>query len=77
MGGDSAPKTAIILDCLKKIHALKECSYDMVIDLDITSPLCTLEDIRNLIQTQIRTVADVTTSVTDARRNPYFNMIKK
>ena len=46
-------------------------------DLDITSPLRRIIDIENLIETHIRTRADVTTSVVMARRNPYFNQLKR
>lgn len=74
---DNAPKIAVILDCLIKMEERKKISYDMVVDLDITSPLRTVKDISNLIQKQNETQCDVAFSVTTARRNPYFNMVKK
>ena len=77
LGGDDIPKIAVIYDCMDKMQNRKNKKYDMIIDLDITSPLRTVDDLRNLIETHIRTGADVTTSVTDSRRNPYFNMLKK
>lgn len=77
LGGDQVPKPAVILDCMRRMQGSKGVTYDIVIDLDITSPLRTLKDISNLIDTHSKTGADVTTSVTDARRNPYFNMVKK
>ncbi len=77
LGGDSVPKIAVIYDCLSKMEERKKETYDMVIDLDITSPLRTVTDLNNLIDKHIETGADVTTSVTDARRNPYFNMVKR
>lgn len=77
LSGDTVPKPAVILDCMGKMQERKHVVYDMVVDLDITSPLRTLSDMQNLIDTQIRTGADVTTSVTDSRRNPYFNMVKR
>lgn len=49
----------------------------MVVDLDITSPLRAVKDIENLIDVEKETSADVTTSVTTARRNPYFNQVMK
>ena len=51
--------------------------YDMVVDLDLTSPLRKVEDIVHLIEKQKACLADVTFSVTDSRRNPYFNMVMK
>lgn len=77
LAGDSVGKIEVILDCLKKMEKRKDKKYDMVVDLDITSPLRTVKDICSLIETHIKTGADVTTSVTTARRNPYFNQLKK
>lgn len=77
LGGDKVAKTAVILDCLRQMEERKHCKYDMVVDLDITSPLRTVEDINNLINKKITTCCDVVFSVTDSRRNPYFNMVKK
>lgn len=77
LSGDSVPKIAVIDDCFKWMENHKKKKYDIVIDLDITSPLRTVKDIENLIKTHIKTGADVTISVTDSRRNPYFNMVKK
>ena len=77
LSGDLVPKSAVILNCLEYMQTHKKIMYDMVVDLDITSPLRTIEDIENLIETHIKSGADITVSVTDARRNPYFNMLKK
>jgi CMP-N,N'-diacetyllegionaminic acid synthase len=51
--------------------------YDMVVDLDITSPLRTLNDLETLVEKKLNSDADVVFSVTDSRRNPYFNMVMK
>lgn len=77
LSGDAVPKIAVIGDCMKQMAARKTKTYDMVVDLDITSPLRTVSDLKKLIETHMATGADVTTSVTDARRNPYFNMVRK
>lgn len=74
---DSTPKIAVIKNCLDVIKERKSINYDMVVDLDITSPLRTVEDISNLIQKKVNSSADVVFSVTDSRRNPYFNMVMK
>lgn len=78
LGGDEVPKIAVIKDCLLRMEEKKCKSYDIVVDLDITSPLRTLPDIENAIrQKKFRPDTDVVFSVTEARRNPYFNMVKK
>lgn len=77
LGSDTAPKIAVILDCLNQMQERNGCEYDMVVDSDITSPLRTVKDIDNLINKQLETKCDVVFSVADSRRNPYFNMVKK
>lgn len=78
LGGDSVPKVSVIKDCLDKMTIRNSVKYDMVIDLDITSPLRTVNDVENAINKKIaRDDTDVVYSVTNSRRNPYFNMVKE
>lgn len=77
LGGDAVGKIDVIQNCLEIMQDKKGCEYDVVVDLDITSPLRRAADIENLIDTHVRTGADVTTSVVPARRNPYFNQLKR
>lgn len=77
LGRDDAPKIAVIADTLKEMQAHIDNTFDMVIDLDITSPLRTVKDIENLVTTKKEKQADVVFSVTESRRNPYFNMVKR
>lgn len=78
LGGDKVPKVAVILDCLNRSEDLFKVSYDMVVDLDITSPLRTVQDIKNAVDKKAsRNEVDVVYSVAPSRRNPYFNMVKE
>lgn len=78
LAGDQVAKVAVIHDCLSRTEALFEEKYDTVVDLDITSPLRKVEDIKNVIDRKIsRPEVDVVYSVTNSRRNPYFNMVKE
>lgn len=78
LAGDAVAKMAVIKDCLAKADAYYNILHDIVIDLDITSPLRTVDDIHNAIKYKKRHVdMDVVFSVTNARRNPYFNMVKQ
>lgn len=77
LAGDTIGKIAVINDCLSKMEERKSVYYDMVVDLDITSPLRTVDDLENVINVQKEKGADVTTTVATARRNPYFNQVKR
>lgn len=78
LAGDRVPKVAVILDSLKKAEEAFTCKFDMVVDLDITSPLRTVEDVKNAIERKKqRNDVDVVYSVAPSRRNPYFNMVKE
>ncbi len=77
LGQDHTPKIAVIKNSLEEMERRTKKRYDMVVDLDITSPLRTVEDIENLINMKNSTSFDTVFSVVDARRNPYFNMVKK
>ena len=45
LGGDTVPKMAVIQDSLTRMEEKNGCKYDYVMDLDITSPLRTAEDL--------------------------------
>ncbi len=78
LGEDSVPKVAVIRDCLNKMELRNNISFDMVVDFDITSPLRTLKNVQDIIKKKSeRDDVDVVYSVTNARRNPYFNMVKQ
>lgn len=74
---DNAPKVPVIEYSYSKICEALNMDFDMVVDLDLTSPLRILRDLESLISKRANSTADVIFSVTDSRRNPYFNMVKK
>lgn len=76
LGGDAVPKVSVIRDCLEQMEARTGSTYEMVVDLDITSPLRTVADVAAAIEKKrARPEVDVVYSVTSSRRNPYFNMV--
>lgn len=78
LAGDKVPKVAVILDSLNKAEEVFARKFDMVVDLDITSPLRTVEDVKNAIdRKKQRNDVDVVYSVAPSRRNPFFNMVKE
>ena len=77
LAGDTIGKISVINDCLEKMESRCQVKYDMVVDLDITSPLRTVQDLEKVVVLQAEKNADVTTTVATARRNPYFNQVKR
>ncbi len=78
LAGDFVAKFDVIRDCTRRAQAHYGVQYDMVVDLDITSPLRKVEDLVNVIRKkQERPEMDLVFTVTGARRNPYFNMVSE
>lgn len=77
LAGDFVAKISVIQDTFNKMQVKLNKKYDMVVDLDLTSPLRTPRDLQNLIEKQKELRPDVTFSVTSSRRNPFFNMVMK
>jgi len=77
LGEDTTPKVHVIQNSYMVLKERLKKDYDIVVDLDITSPLRSLKDIENLVEKKLNSDADVVFSVTDSRRNPYFNMVMK
>ena len=53
LGGDTVPKVAVIRDCLDQMEARTGKTYEMVVDLDITSPLRTVDDVAAAIEKKL------------------------
>lgn len=78
LAGDIVAKKNVIYDTLKKCEEQVEMQFDVVIDLDLTSPLRTVDDIIGTLEVLLADKqADIAYSVTNARRLPYFNMVQK
>jgi len=78
LAGDFASKIDVIRDTFAKAQSQSGHRYDLVVDMDLTSPLRRVRDIRNVIRTLVGTQgAEVAMTVCEARRNPYFNQLAK
>lgn len=77
LAGDAVAKMDVIKNCLIEMESRKDREYEMVVDLDITCPLRTKYDVENIIEKKSSTDYDLIFSVTDSRRNPYFNMVEE
>ncbi|WP_276091113.1 acylneuraminate cytidylyltransferase family protein [Pedobacter sp. JY14-1] len=78
LASDSAGKIDTIADLLLYEEKKNGTIYDFILDLDITSPLRTLEDLEAAFQFIVNDENALTLfSVNAAARNPYFNMVEK
>lgn len=78
LAGDIVAKKDVIKDTLKEAEQLSNVKYDIVVDLDLTSPLRAAEDIKGTIQALLEDEgADIAYTVVESRRSPYFNMVSK
>ncbi len=76
LAGDRASKVDVIRETLRTAAERTGESFDVVLDMDLTSPLRRVCDIKNVIDALTETRdADVAMSVTQARRSPYFNQL--
>lgn len=75
---DSAGKIDTIKDVLEYSEKLNGKVYDFVLDMDVTSPLRTFEDL-SIAFNDLRKDENAMNlfSVNYAARNPYFNMVEK
>lgn len=73
LAGDIVPKVDVIKDTFL---ACADFCADLVIDLDITSPMRRVVDIENIITEFNKGIYDLVFSVVEARRSPYFNMVE-
>jgi CMP-N,N'-diacetyllegionaminic acid synthase len=75
---DVAGKIDTIKDLLLYEETLVENKYDFVLDLDVTSPLRTLDDVEKAFELMTANLeAKNLFSVNNAARNPYFNMVEE
>jgi CMP-N-acetylneuraminic acid synthetase len=78
LASDTAGKIDTIRDLLLYEESLVDYKYDFVLDLDVTSPLRTLEDVEKALELMIANPkAKNLFSVNNAARNPYFNMVEE
>lgn len=78
LAGDIVAKGDVIIDTMLEAEQIKNKVYDLVVDLDITSPLRNLADVEGTINQVIcNERCNFAYSVVESRRSPYFNMVCK
>ena len=78
LAGDTVGKIDAIKDVLLFFEKKKSASYDYILDLDVTSPLRNVEDLEKAFQMLLEDKNAINIfSVSNANRNPYFNMVER
>lgn len=76
MATDTAPKVPVIYHCMAEAERTLGTTFDVLVDLDATSPLRLVEDIAGAVSLLEETgVSNVITGAL-ARRSPYFNLVE-
>ena len=73
---DDSPKIDVIRNALNLAELKFKKKYDLIIDIDVSSPLRKIDDIKNALKLFYKNKADNLLTVCNARKNPYFNMIE-
>lgn len=76
--GDTVAKMEVFQHSLQTMEEKRGCQYDYHMDLDITSPMRTVEDVLgSFALMESRPDLDVVMSAAPSRRSPYMNMAKR
>ncbi len=73
---DRADKAPAIRHALASVEARRNTTFDLLVDLDATSPLRDVEDIRGAVALLQDSGATSVVTAAPARRSPYFNLIE-
>ena len=76
LSNDKVGKVPVIRDALKRAEKYYNKQYEIIIDLDVTSPLRSLTDIKNAISKFINSKSNNLITLCESRKNPYFNMVE-
>jgi CMP-N,N'-diacetyllegionaminic acid synthase len=77
LASDLAPKLPVIKHCVDEVETLSGKTFDVIVDLDVTSPLRITKDIEGAVRLlEDKKVSNVITGCT-ARRSPYFNLVER
>jgi len=77
LSNDKAAKMPVIRHAIVEAEKKFNYKFDYICDLDVTSPLRKINDIRNAYKKFRISNQDMLISGNKARKNPYFNMVEK
>jgi CMP-N,N'-diacetyllegionaminic acid synthase len=76
LANDVAPKVDAIRHCVREVIRITGCEFETLVDLDATSPLRCVQDIRAVVELLETTNAHNVVTVMPSRRSPYFNILE-
>lgn len=77
LSGSYISKIDVIKDALKKSEKTYKQKYELIVDLDVTSPLRKISDIKKAINLFNKSKYHNLVSGSDSRKNPFFNQVFK
>lgn len=77
LASDTAGKLPAITHCVIQAEAASGQTFDIVVDLDATSPLRSVEDIHGAVALLTESAATNVITAAPARRSPYFNLVER
>ena len=77
LASDSAGKVPVIADAVEQAQVHFTHDFDVVVDLDVTSPLRHESDILGAVDLLLSTGATNVITGAPSRRSPYFNMVER
>lgn len=76
LANDTAAKMPVIRHAVLEAEKKFKSRFDYIFDLDVTSPLREVSDIRKSFRLFLKSKKDMLISGNKARKNPYFNMVE-
>lgn len=76
LAGDQVATVDVLLQAINWLEEEDKYNFDILVLLHTTTPLRAVKDIDSCIKMLVEAKADNVFSVTEAHRNPYFNMVE-
>jgi CMP-N,N'-diacetyllegionaminic acid synthase len=76
LAGDQVATVDVLVHAINWLEEKDKYSFDILVLLHTTTPLREVNDIDSCIKMLVESKADDVFSVTEAHRNPYFNMVE-
>lgn len=76
LASDTSGKVAAIVHAVSQMEAKYQSKFDIVVDLDATSPLREVSDVIGAVQQLEKCQIDSIITATPSHRSPYFNLVE-